>query len=159
MLVYRYSSRYCAFRRSARGAPPPVTVVSRTTRLAKKQSGGIRPRPPRNGRRRSPAVVLLKVCRLRHPDAGGKPWILQNPDPTRPGTCPGLTDDASRDFGDFDPIFEIGARLSYDLIDRAVSPYIGVHYEFATGESGRRAQAGGGKKDEFFFVAGARMIF
>ena len=70
-----------------------------------------------------------------------------------------LTDDASRDFGDFAPIFEIGARLSYDLIDRAVSPYIGVHYEFATGESGRRAQAGGGKKDEFFFVAGARMIF
>ena len=70
-----------------------------------------------------------------------------------------LTDDLSRDFGDFDPIFEIGARLSYDLIDRAVSPYVGVHYEFATGESGRRAQRGGGKRDEFFFVAGARMMF
>lgn len=70
-----------------------------------------------------------------------------------------LTDDRGRDFGDFAPIFEIGARLSYDLIDRAVSPYIGVHYEFATGESGRLAQASGGKKDEFFFVAGARMQF
>ncbi len=70
-----------------------------------------------------------------------------------------LTDDPSRDFGDFAPIIEVGARLSYDLIDRAVSPYVGVHYELATGESGRLAQAGGGKKDELFFVAGARLIF
>ena len=70
-----------------------------------------------------------------------------------------LTDDRSRDFGDFAPIIEVGARLSYDLIDRAVSPYIGVHYELATGESGRLAQAGGGKKDEFFVVAGARLMF
>lgn len=70
-----------------------------------------------------------------------------------------LTDDAGRNFGDFAPIIEVGARLSYDLIDRAVSPYIGVHYELATGESGRLAQASGGKKDEFFFVAGARMMF
>jgi copper resistance protein B len=70
-----------------------------------------------------------------------------------------LTDDASRDFGNFSPIIEVGARLSYDLIDRAVSPYIGVDYELATGESGRLAQAGGGKKDEFFVVAGARLIF
>lgn len=70
-----------------------------------------------------------------------------------------LTDDRSRGFGNFAPIIEIGARLSYDLIDRAVSPYIGVHYEFATGESGRLAQAGGGNKDEFFFVVGSRFIF
>ena len=70
-----------------------------------------------------------------------------------------LTDDPGRDFGDFAPIIEVGARLSYDLIDRAVSPYIGAHYEFATGESGRLAQAGGGKKDELFFVAGARLMF
>lgn len=70
-----------------------------------------------------------------------------------------LTDDRSRGFGNFAPIIEIGARLSYDLIDRAISPYIGVHYEFATGESGRLAQAGGGNKDEFFFVVGSRFIF
>lgn len=70
-----------------------------------------------------------------------------------------LTDDRSRGFGNFAPIIEIGARLSYDLIDRAVSPYIGVHYEFATGESGRLAQAAGGNKDEFFFVVGSRFIF
>ena len=70
-----------------------------------------------------------------------------------------LTDDPGRGFGDFAPIIDVGARLSYDLIDRAVAPYLGVHYEFATGESGRRAQAGGGKKDDLFFVAGARMMF
>ncbi len=70
-----------------------------------------------------------------------------------------LTDDPARGFGDFDPIIEVGARLSYDLIDRAISPYIGVHYELAIGESGRLTQAEGGKKDEFFFVAGARMMF
>jgi len=70
-----------------------------------------------------------------------------------------LTDDPDRNFGNFAPIIEVGARLSYDLIDRAVSPYIGVHYELSTGESGRLAQAGGGKKDELFFVAGARLIF
>lgn len=70
-----------------------------------------------------------------------------------------LTDDRSRGFGDFAPIIELGARLSYDLIDRAFSPYIGVHYELALGESGRLAQAAGGKKDDLFFVAGARVIF
>lgn len=70
-----------------------------------------------------------------------------------------LTDDPGRGFGDFAPIIEVGARLSYDLIDRAFSPYIGVHYEIALGESGRLAQAGGGNKDDLFFVAGARMMF
>lgn len=70
-----------------------------------------------------------------------------------------LTDDVGRGFGDFAPIIEVGARLSYDLIDRAFSPYIGVHYELALGESGRLAQAAGGKKDDFFVVAGARMMF
>lgn len=70
-----------------------------------------------------------------------------------------LTDDVGRGFGNFAPIIEVGARLSYDLIDRAISPYIGVHYELALGESGRLAQAAGGKRDDLFFVAGARVIF
>ena len=69
-----------------------------------------------------------------------------------------LTDDPSRNFGDFAPIIEIGARLSYDLIDRAVAPYVGVHYELATGESGRLKQADGEKKDDLFLVAGARLL-
>ncbi len=70
-----------------------------------------------------------------------------------------LSDDASRDFGAFAPTFEIGARLSYDLIDRLISPYVGVHYEVALGDTGDRIQASGGKRDDLFFVAGARMIF
>lgn len=70
-----------------------------------------------------------------------------------------LSNDADRNFGNFAPIIEVGARLSYDLIDRAVSPYIGVHYELATGQSGRLAQAAGGEKDAFFFVIGSRFIF
>ena len=69
-----------------------------------------------------------------------------------------LTDDASRNFGDFAPIIEVGARLSYDLIDRSVAPYVGVHYELALGESGRLAQAAGKKKDDLFFVAGVRLM-
>ena len=70
-----------------------------------------------------------------------------------------LTDDRDRGFGDFAPLIELGARLSYDLIDRALSPYIGVHYEFALGESGRLAKAESGSRDALFFVAGARMMF
>ena len=70
-----------------------------------------------------------------------------------------LTNDASREFGAFGPIIEIGARLSYDVIDRAFSPYIGVHYEFALGETADAIRAGGGDTDAFFVVAGARMMF
>ena len=70
-----------------------------------------------------------------------------------------LTDDEDRGFGDFDPLIEVGARLSYDLIDRAFSPYVGVHYEIALGESGRLAKAESGSRDALFFVVGARMMF
>lgn len=70
-----------------------------------------------------------------------------------------LTNDASREFGAFGPIIEVGARLSYDVIDRAFSPYIGVHYEFALGETADAIRAGGGDTDAFFVVAGARMMF
>ncbi len=37
-----------------------------------------------------------------------------------------LTDDAAQDNGAFGPRIEVGAHLSYDLVDRLVSPYIGV---------------------------------
>lgn len=70
-----------------------------------------------------------------------------------------FTDDADRNFGAFAPTLEAGARLSYDLVDRLFSPYIGVHYEIAFGESGDRIKAEGGKRDEIFFVAGARILF
>lgn len=70
-----------------------------------------------------------------------------------------LTNDASREFGAFGPIIEVGARLSYDVVDRVFSPYIGVHYEFALGETADAIRAGGGDTDALFAVIGARMMF
>ncbi len=70
-----------------------------------------------------------------------------------------LADDARRAQGAFAPTVEIGARLSYDLVDRALSPYLGVHYELRLGETGDRALAAGGRRDELFAVAGVRMMF
>lgn len=57
------------------------------------------------------------------------------------------------------PILEIGARLSYDLIDRAVSPYIGVNYEKAYGGTADWRRASGEKTDAFSVVFGTRLMF
>ena len=70
-----------------------------------------------------------------------------------------LTDDRRHDYGAFAPDFEIGARLSYDLVDRAISPYIGVHYEFALGDTADRIRAAGGNRDDLYFVAGTKIMF
>ena len=48
------------------------------------------------------------------------------------------------DVGAWGPTLEVGLRLSYDLIDRAVAPYVGVHYErvyFETADFARDASA------------------
>lgn len=70
-----------------------------------------------------------------------------------------LTDDDGLDRGAFAPTLEVGARLSYDLVDRAFSPYIGVHYERAFGETADRIRASGEDPGGVFFVAGAKMLF
>ena len=70
-----------------------------------------------------------------------------------------LTDDAALDNGAFGPRLEVGARLSYDLIDRAVSPYIGVHYERAFGETAERVRAAGDDAGGVFFVAVTKLLF
>ena len=54
---------------------------------------------------------------------------------------------------------EVGLRLSYDLIDRTVSPYLGVHYERKFGETGRLAEADGEEKDAWFLTTGFRLMF
>tara|TARA_R110002167_G_scaffold58377_11_gene165465 strand:+ start:290 stop:1012 length:723 start_codon:yes stop_codon:yes gene_type:complete len=54
---------------------------------------------------------------------------------------------------------EVGLRLSYDLLERSVAPYIGTHYERKFGETGRLAEADGEDKDAWFFVAGLRLLF
>ena len=70
-----------------------------------------------------------------------------------------LTDDASINNGAFGPRLEVGARLSYDLVGRLVSPYIGVHYERAFGETANLIRADGEDPGGVFFVVGAKVLF
>ena len=70
-----------------------------------------------------------------------------------------LRDDPGRELGAWGPKVEIGARLSYDLIDRAVAPYIGVHYERYMGETQDIREAEGEDADGLFFVTGFRLMF
>jgi len=70
-----------------------------------------------------------------------------------------FNDDATFDRGAFAPTLEVGARLGYDLIDRAFSPYLGVHYERAFGKTANIRRSEGEDAGSLFFVAGARMMF
>lgn len=70
-----------------------------------------------------------------------------------------LGDDAALGVGGFAPKLEVGARLSYDLLDRAISPYVGVHYERLFGETAERAREEGGQRDTLFFVVGTKVLF
>lgn len=54
---------------------------------------------------------------------------------------------------------ETGLRLSYDLIDRAFSPYVGVVHERKYGDTADFAEAGGGSTEDWFAVIGARIAF
>ena len=54
---------------------------------------------------------------------------------------------------------ELGVRLSYDLIDRSFSPYIGFVQENLYGNSADDAKDEGEKTDELFFVVGAKINF
>ena len=54
---------------------------------------------------------------------------------------------------------EIGARLSYDLIDRSVSPYVGINYEKSFGGTADLMRAAGQEDDEFSIVTGIRLMF
>jgi copper resistance protein B len=70
-----------------------------------------------------------------------------------------LNDDDALGRGAFGPKVEVGARLSYDLIDRAVAPYVGIHYERVFGETASIARRDGEDRDALFFVVGARLMF
>ena len=70
-----------------------------------------------------------------------------------------LGDDEALGVGAFAPILEVGARLSYDLLDRALAPYIGVHYEHRFGETADLARAEGEQRDNLYFVVGTKMLF
>lgn len=70
-----------------------------------------------------------------------------------------LRDDNGAEVAAWGPKMEIGARLSYDLVDRAVAPYLGVHYERVFGDTLDIKEAEGEEGDGLFFVAGVRLIF
>lgn len=70
-----------------------------------------------------------------------------------------FSDDEEIGIGAFGPKLEVGARLSYDLVDRTVAPYIGVHYERVFGKTADFKAAEGEEKDELYFVIGSRFMF
>jgi copper resistance protein B len=70
-----------------------------------------------------------------------------------------LTDDEELGNGAFGPVLEVGARLSYDLVGRAVAPYVGVHYERAFGETANLRRADDEDAGAVFFVTGAKLLF
>ncbi|WP_286220726.1 copper resistance protein B [Marinobacter apostichopi] len=54
---------------------------------------------------------------------------------------------------------ETGLRLSYDLVDRSFSPYIGVVHERKYGDSEDFARAEGDGAESWYAVLGARLSF
>ena len=70
-----------------------------------------------------------------------------------------FTDDEERELAAGAPMLEVGARLSYDLIDRALAPYVGVFYETAFGETADLVRGEGGDDDTVAAVFGVRLLF
>lgn len=70
-----------------------------------------------------------------------------------------FTDDAEKDVGAWGIKTEIGARLSYDLIDRLFSPYVGVHYERSFGETERVLSEEGEASQSVYLVTGMKILF
>ena len=70
-----------------------------------------------------------------------------------------LADDHAIGVGAFGPKLEAGARLSYDIVDRTIAPYIGVHYERVFGETADLARDEDEDVDGLFFVVGTRIMF
>ncbi|WP_228160658.1 MULTISPECIES: copper resistance protein B [Marinobacter] len=54
---------------------------------------------------------------------------------------------------------ELGLRLSYDLIDRTLSPYVGVVHEKAYGDTRDLAREDAESTEEWYAVAGVRWMF
>jgi copper resistance protein B len=54
---------------------------------------------------------------------------------------------------------ETGLRMSYDIIDRVFSPYIGVVHERKYGDTADLARDSGGSAEDWFAVVGARIMF
>ncbi len=70
-----------------------------------------------------------------------------------------LSDDREAEIGAGLSTVELGLRLGYDLIDRSVSPYLGMHYERSFGNTASYRRAEGEDVDDLFFVIGTRLLF
>ncbi|MEK9726256.1 MAG: copper resistance protein B [Rhodospirillaceae bacterium] len=70
-----------------------------------------------------------------------------------------FNDDREIDRGAWGPKVEIGARLSYDILDRSLAPYVGVHYERYFGETKNIKVAEGKEGDALWVLAGMRLRF
>jgi len=70
-----------------------------------------------------------------------------------------LADDQDRGLGRFAPKLEVGLRVSYDLVDRAIAPYVGVHYERAFGKTAAFARSEGEDVGVFYVTTGFRLMF
>ena len=70
-----------------------------------------------------------------------------------------FTDDPERGISALGPRLETGARISYDLVDRLISPYIGVNYERVFAGTADMARLEGEDVDGVFFVVGTRILF
>lgn len=70
-----------------------------------------------------------------------------------------FTDDEEIEVAAGAPFLEVGARLGYDLIDRAVAPYVGINYERAFGETGALRREAGEEDESLAAVFGVRLLF
>jgi copper resistance protein B len=70
-----------------------------------------------------------------------------------------FTDDEEIGVGSGLSSAELGLRLSYDVIDRLFSPYVGVAYERKFGQTADFAEADAQDTDAAFLVIGTRLMF
>ncbi|MEQ8246297.1 MAG: copper resistance protein B [Alphaproteobacteria bacterium] len=70
-----------------------------------------------------------------------------------------LANDRPIALGAWGPRIELGARVSYDLVDRAISPYVGLTYERSFGKTSDFRRAEGEDDRTLFFVLGTRLLF
>ena len=70
-----------------------------------------------------------------------------------------FSDDAATGVGSGFSSAEAGLRLSYDLVDRLLSPYVGVAYETSLGETADIAEREGEDVGAWFAVLGVKMLF
>ncbi|MDA0655421.1 MAG: copper resistance protein B [Proteobacteria bacterium] len=71
----------------------------------------------------------------------------------------GVGDDEKHEIGGGLSTMEVGLRLSYDLVDRTISPYIGVVYERKFFNRKDMAKEEGEDVDALFFAVGTRFMF